>query len=190
MKLFVTGFGALALAISLMGTGEAVQPNKGGRKVIRGHNLVSRDRMGRLRDGKHHVHNLQGRHKVHVHTRGGKLSGMHVTDHRGRNHTLRPKVVRSSGKKGRPVSLQGGNLTPTELAALRDAGYFTQDGADGSEWIPVSTAGGVQILVVFVFQDPFTGQTILFVWPVQSCSPTILPPGAGDPDDALDDLGL
>jgi len=148
VKLVLGTVGALALAVSLLGVGEAVQPSKkGGKKVIQGHDLVSRDKLAKLPDGKHHVRKTRAGHSLHVHAKDGKVAGISVTDSQGGHHKLKHRVVRRPARGARPVALDGNPLSAEELAALQEAD-LPQEG------VPVSAQVGVSVVVIFTFTPP------------------------------------
>jgi hypothetical protein len=168
MKPVLGMVGALAMTLSLIGMGEAVQvPGKGGKRVIQGHDLVSADKLGNLPDGKHHVKTIRGGHKLHVHAKDGKVAGMSATDSQGRQHKMKHRVVRRPAGGGRPVALDGEALSAQELAALAELDR-------GDPAVPVSTQVGPQVFVLFTFTPPTPGPHVVIVFPGSSVSPTLI----------------
>jgi hypothetical protein len=132
------------------------QPQRpGAHKRVHGHSFLHPKRMKQLDAGKHHVHTTGSKHKIHASLRGGKVSGLHVTDNRGRNVKVHKKLVR--GRTRARAALE------TDPVALALAGTDLE----GEELTPVSQLG-LQVFVVFSFTDPATGQTILIFFPASS----------------------
>jgi hypothetical protein len=163
----------LALATSLGGA----FPPAGGTKIHKGHDLISPARMQQLKHGTHHVKTLKSGHKVHATLKGGKVANMHAVDRKGKHVAMTKRVVRRPAG-GKTALNQGGG----------DAIALALKGTDleGAELSPVSVQ--VQVIVLFVFRDPLSGQLIAFAFPAQS---VVGGGGLGGNDDGgdLDGLG-
>jgi hypothetical protein len=188
VKLFLGTVVALALTASLFDGGAVAQAPKksGGKKVLQGHSLVSREKLAKLPDGKHHVHTSKRGHKFHVHAKGGKVAGMSVLDSKGKQHKLKHRVVRRPAG-GSPVALDGEPLSPEELALLEHATPLSPEeaalleDADGALGDPFTVQAGVQVFVIFTFTPPpppipppTPPPVILIVFPGSSVSIIIL----------------
>jgi hypothetical protein len=151
---------------------------------MHGHSFLHPKRMRSLRSGTHHVHNHNG-HRIHANLRNGKVHGLHVTDKRGRKVAMHRKLVR-----GRATQRTALDNDPVTLA-------LAGTDLEGQELMDVSQVS-LQVFVVFSFQDPTTGQTILIFFPLSSvggiappANPNSLPfdpncpadPTGGDDDD-------
>ncbi len=166
-------------------TGKPTGRPRPARKAQRmhGHSFLHPKKMRSLGSGKHHVHTHNG-HRLHASLKNGKVHHMHVTDRRGRQVAMHKKLVR--GRATHRASLD------TDPVALALAGTDLE----GEELMDVSQVG-LQIFVVFTFQDPTTGQTILIFFPLSSvggiqppANPITLPVVTvpADPDGGDDDM--